>query len=455
MTIFAATLPLEALRMIVSEAATEEEGDDEEKVIMLNDVARAFFEAMATRDLCVEIPAEDKTKTDEEDDNVALLEKSLYGTRDAALNFQQEVKRFMRSTGFHVGGYNVCTYNHPGRKMKTMVHGDDFVTVGKRRDVKWLESKMKERFEIKTTIIGNGKEDCKEGKVLNRIIRRNESGWEYEADQRHAELIVKTLKLEESKSVSTAGEDEKEWLVEENEEKLEHAQAREYRALAARANYLAADRGDIQYATKEICRGMSSPTRGDWRKLKRLGRYLKGKPRVVSKYEFQTRQKVAWGFSDSDWAGCRKTAKSTSGGVLMIGNHVIKTWSSTQKSVTLSSGEAELIAAVKTCAELIGISQLARDWGMELAGKVYVDSSAAIGVAHRRGNGKLRHVRVGLLWIQELVEEGTVDVVKVAGDDNPADLMTKNVNEAKVNKFMEIMNKEFRSGKAKAGLDLK
>ena len=67
--------------------------------------------------------------------------------------------------------------------------------------------------------------------------------------------------------------------------------AREYRALAARSNYLAADRMDIQFAVKEMCRGMSAPTFGDRRKLKRLGRYLKGKPRLISEFGWQSRQR--------------------------------------------------------------------------------------------------------------------------------------------------------------------
>ena len=109
----------------------------------------------------------------------------------------------------------------------------------------------------------------------------------------------------------------------------------------------------------------------------------------------------------------------------MIGNHCIKSWSSTQKSITLSSGEAELVAAVKTCTELIGVCQMAHDWGHKIEARVYVDSSAAVGVAHRRGNGKLRHVKVGTLWIQERIEEGELALDKVLGEKNPADLMTK------------------------------
>ena len=76
----------------------------------------------------------------------------------------------------------------------------------------------------------------------------------------------------------------------------------------------------------------------------------------------------------------------------MWGDHCIKSWSTTQKAVSLSSGEAELTAAVKTSIEVIGAQQLARDWGWELGGEVYVDSAAALGVVRRKGNGKLRHI---------------------------------------------------------------
>ena len=151
--------------------------------------------------------------------------------------------------------------------------------------------------------------------------------------------------------------------MEEEKELLEPKQAKEYRALAARANYLATDRADIQYAVKEICRGMANPTRGDWRKLKRLGRFLIGRPRVVISYGYQSEDELLLGFSDSDWAGCKRTARSTSGGVVMKGSHMLKSWSSTQKSITLSSGEAGLIALVKTCTEVIGITQSMNDWG--------------------------------------------------------------------------------------------
>ena len=79
----------------MSEAATIDDEKWEETVKMINDVARAFFEAPATRDICVELPEEAKTEEDVKEDNVAILEKSLYGTRDAAQDFQKEVRKCM------------------------------------------------------------------------------------------------------------------------------------------------------------------------------------------------------------------------------------------------------------------------------------------------------------------------------------------------------------------------
>ena len=80
----ASTPPLEAIRALVHEAATIRQGEDmNSKVIMVNDVSRAFFEAPAVRQVCVELPAEAKDEKDKGRDVVGKLKLSLYGTRDA------------------------------------------------------------------------------------------------------------------------------------------------------------------------------------------------------------------------------------------------------------------------------------------------------------------------------------------------------------------------------------
>ena len=100
-SLFASMPPLEALRYLISDAATINDiSDVHSKVVMVNDVSRAFFEAPVKKLVCVEIPPDMKSEEDEAEDMVGLLQMSMHGTRDASANFQAEVTRFMQSRGF-------------------------------------------------------------------------------------------------------------------------------------------------------------------------------------------------------------------------------------------------------------------------------------------------------------------------------------------------------------------
>ncbi len=84
------------MRAIVHEAATLRNGEGiGNNVVIVNDVSRALFEAPAMRQVCVELPSEDKTSADSQSDNVGHLQMILYGTRDAAMNWQDEVAKEM------------------------------------------------------------------------------------------------------------------------------------------------------------------------------------------------------------------------------------------------------------------------------------------------------------------------------------------------------------------------
>jgi hypothetical protein len=139
------------------------------------------------------------------------------------------------------------------------------------------------------------------------------------------------------------------------------------------------------------------------------------------------------GFTDSDWAGCPKTRRSTSGGVLLHGQHLVHHWSSTQAVVALSSMEAELNAIVKGVAEVLSLKNLLAECGRTLQASIFTDSSAANGVVHRQGCGKVKHLECRQLWVQGAVLDGRIQVQKVARDFNPADAFTHytSVHEAK------------------------
>ena len=139
----------------------------------------------------------------------------------------------------------------------------------------------------------------------------------------------------------------------------------------------------------------------------------------------------------------------------MIGAHCVKTWSSTQKTVALSSAEAELIAMVKTSIEALGIMQLQREWGgVDMGSRIFADSSAALGVVQRRGCGKLRHIRVGMLWVQHKRENGELEYQKVEGSRNPADLMTKHLGQQTLQAHCSVLSQDFPEGRAQQGLHL-
>ena len=177
---------------------------------------------------------------------------------------------------------------------------------------------------------------------------------------------------------------------------------------------------------------MSVPNRNSFAKLKRLVRYLVGSQRLVYEFKAQPLPLHADVYTDTDFAGCKQTRRSTSGGVIMLGSHAVRHWSRTQTTIALSSGEAELGGIGVGIAEALGFQSLARDLGWTYESRVHSDASAGIGIARRRGLGKVRHLDVTDLWIQEQIRAKKVSLAKVAGDVNPADALTKYVDRAKL-----------------------
>jgi hypothetical protein len=230
---------------------------------------------------------------------------------------------------------------------------------------------------------------------------------------------------------------------------MEPAAATKYRGLAARMNFLAIDRGDLQYASKEGCKHMSNPKNGDWEVIKRAGRYLRGKPRSVQLFPFENVCRKLTGYADSDWAGDKVTLKSTSGGALFLGQSMIKSWSTSQTIVALSSGEAELYSLTKLASQTVGMISLASDFGVSLTGEIKSDSSAAIGIASRTGlGGRARHIKVQFLWIQGCIKDGDLMLSKVHTTKNVADALTKYLGREAFEMHVKTMGYTFPEGRA-------
>jgi hypothetical protein len=353
----------------------------------------------------------------------------MYGTRAAPLVWQKVVRRTMLALGFQMNPIFPCLYYHPERDVTVITHVDDFLCSGEKRDLLWLREMISLEFDLKGEILGNLSDEKPEISFLGRVIRITGEGIELESDPKHVKILLEEWKMEDAKSVSSPGTSEEKANLEVKkmeEERLEDGESKTYRRAAARINYMALDRGDLSYSAKEASRGMARPTQGDVVTLKRILRYLKGSPRVVNLFSWQDADSPWSTYSDSDWAGCAKTRKSSSGGMIMRGGHLLSHWASTQATIALSSAEAELNALVKAISESLGIQNMMKEMGKNVQFRVYTDSSAANGMVHRLGAGKVKHLEARQLWVQQVVNDKEVSVQKVPREKNLSDSLTHN-----------------------------
>ena len=197
--------------------------------------------------------------------------------------------------------------------MHSFVHGDDFLSTAIGSSLAWLTGILEKELDIKTEVLGPaGEERCTlAAHVPQQGGDVGDRGLRYEADPRHAEIMIAQLGLQGShtRGVTTAGVKEAGPRSEDDFENplLDAKEASCYRGLAARANFLSQDRLDLQYASKELSRWMANPRRGDWDPMKRFARYLILKPRATLFYGWQSMPTEVTAFSDTDWVGCKST----------------------------------------------------------------------------------------------------------------------------------------------------
>ncbi len=197
---------------------------------------------------------------------------------------------------------------------------------------------------------------------------------------------------------------------------------------------------------------MAKPQEEDWCRVKRLARYLMGRPRLIQKFAWQVKPKWLSVFTDANWGGCKKTRRSTSAGCVMNGKHTIKSWSKTQATVATSSAEAELYAVARGTQEAMASLTMLREFNIIFTAKLFTVASAALAISQREGLGKLKHINVQWLWIQDISKRGMVWYHKVAGSENPADAMTKYLTKAIVDKHLAAMKYHFGDGQAECAL---
>ena len=221
----------------------------------------------------------------------------------------------------------------------------------------------------------------------------------YEADQRHADLLMAAHGLNVSSKDKAILRDKANFMARHPLAGpfLDEKRRVEFRSNCMRCLYLALDRPDIQFTAKEISPAMASPTVHADETLKALSRYLASHPCVLWRYPRQE-------WTGKVWAASPVTRKSTSATYLMLGRHQIFAASSTQTILSLSSGEAEFYGAVRCACGTLRLKSLMSDLSLDVKAELVTDSSACKGLCSRRGAGRIRHIHCPALWLQRVRE---------------------------------------------------
>ena len=148
--LFAPTPPLAATRWIMSGAASRGKHGPGEERLMLLDFKKAFLYADIERELYIELPEEDEDR--EGGANVGLLNKAMYGTRDAAQNWEHEYTEFLEDIGFQRCEAFPCCFYHAAKGIRLVVHGDDFTSRGFDEALTWMEADMMKRFDHRNIV---------------------------------------------------------------------------------------------------------------------------------------------------------------------------------------------------------------------------------------------------------------------------------------------------------------
>lgn len=170
----------------------------------------------------------------------------LYGCRPAAQAWEKFYSEKLEEVGFRRGDACAVVFYHDLRDITCVCQGDDFTLVGEEADLRWIAKMMKSWFEIKVrAMLGPEARDDKEVVILRRVVRWKDWGIEFEAEPRHREMLAAHFGFTGESGASAHNGDMERKAEEGDDKEMVKEEAKRFRAMAARLNYVAHDAPDL------------------------------------------------------------------------------------------------------------------------------------------------------------------------------------------------------------------
>ncbi|KAH9716300.1 retrovirus-related pol polyprotein from transposon RE1 [Citrus sinensis] len=213
--------------------------------------------------------------------------------------------------------------------------------------------------------------------------------------------------------------------------------ANEYRQIVGSLQYLTFTRPDIKHAVNKVCQKFQQPTKADLRAVKWILRYLKGTLNFGLIYLKQS-SLILYGFSNSDWAGCPLTRRSTSGFYIYLGSNCISWSSKKQTTVARSSAEAEYRCMASTAVKLTWLTYIYKEIGINLIKPpvLICDNFSSLHMSKNHVfHTRTKHIELDYHFVRENVTSGLLNTRYIPSSQQTADLFTKPLSKALFSKF--------------------
>ncbi|GJS74246.1 putative ribonuclease H-like domain-containing protein [Tanacetum coccineum] len=350
-------------------------------------------------------------------EKVYKVEKALYGLHQAPRAWYETLSTYLLDNGFYRGQIDKTLFIKRVKDdiLLVQVYVDDIIFGSTKKSLCTdFEQIMHKRFQMSSI-----------GELtffLGLQVKQKEDGIFISQDKYVGE-ILKKFGFSSIRTASTPMETNKALTKDEDGKDVD---VHLYRSMIGSLMYLTSSRPDIMFSVCACSRFQVQPKVSHLNAVKRIFRYLKGRPNLGLWYPKDS-PFILEAFLDSDYAGASLDRKSTTGGCQFLGSRLISWQCKKQTVVANSTTEAEYIAASHCCGQVLWIQNQMLDYGYNfMQTKIHVDNESAICVVKNPVyHSKTKHIEIRHHFIRDSYEKRLIEMVKIHTDNNVADLLTK------------------------------